>query len=86
MLSAALSIAALFAIGLLIAAVMPTAQGAQVLGGIRRSPLFGKPRPSEPEQIAVTAGVMNQAQVTIISRSGHTDLRVTPGGVLGICS
>jgi hypothetical protein len=50
---------------------------------IRRSPLFGRPQPSRPEQIAVTAGPMSQAQVTIIPRPGHTDLRVTPGGVLG---
>lgn len=50
---------------------------------IRRSPLFGRPHTSEPKLIAVTAGLMQQAQVRIIPQSGRTDLRVTPGGVLG---
>ncbi len=57
----------------------------EVLPGMRmpRSPLFGRPRPSEPELIMVTAGPMVRAQVRIIPRAGRTDLRITPGGVLG---
>jgi hypothetical protein len=50
---------------------------------MRRSPLFGKPRPAAPELIVVTGGTMTQAQVTVIPRAGHTDLQVTPGGILG---
>jgi hypothetical protein len=48
-----------------------------------RSPLLGSPRPDEPEVILVAASPMVQTQVRIIHRSGHTDRRVTPGGVLG---
>jgi hypothetical protein len=57
----------------------------EVLPGMRmrRSPLFGKPQPSEPDLIMVTAGRMIQAQVKIIPRAGRTDLKITPGGVLG---
>jgi hypothetical protein len=47
-----------------------------------RSPL-GKPRPDVPELIMVSAGPMVRAQVRIIPRPGRTDLRITPGGVLG---
>lgn len=57
----------------------------EVLPGTRmpRSPLFGSPRPSEPELIMVTASPMVRTQVRIIPRAGRTDLRITPGGVLG---
>lgn len=48
-----------------------------------RSPLLGSPKPAEPELILVTSGFISQAQVRIIRQAGHTDLRVTPGGVLG---
>jgi hypothetical protein len=50
---------------------------------MRRSPLFGGPEPGEPGMIVVTGGRMTQAQVTILSRGGRTELRVTPGGLLG---
>jgi hypothetical protein len=45
----------------------------EVLPGTRmpRSPLFGSPRPSEPELIMVTAGPMVRAQVRIIPRAAH---------------
>lgn len=57
----------------------------EVLPGMKmpRSPLFGRPRPSEPEQILVTAGPMVRAQVRIIPRDGHTNLQITPAGLLG---
>jgi hypothetical protein len=57
----------------------------EVQPGMRmpRSPLFGRPRPDKPELILVAAGPMVRAQVTIIRRSGHADIRVIPGGVLG---
>ena len=48
-----------------------------------RSPLFGSPRPDRPELILVSSGPMVRAQVRIIHRSGKTDIRVTPGGLLG---
>ncbi len=48
-----------------------------------RSPLFGRHRPSEPELIMVTSGAMVRAQVRVIPRAGRTDLRITPGGLLG---
>lgn len=48
-----------------------------------RSPLLGRPKPSEPELILVTSGPMYQAQVRVVHQAGHTDLRVTPGGVSG---
>jgi hypothetical protein len=48
-----------------------------------RTPLFGKPRPGEPGLIMVAASPMVRAQVRIIPRAGRTDLRITPGGVLG---
>jgi hypothetical protein len=38
---------------------------------IRRSPLFGKPRPAAPELIVVTGSTMTQAQVTVIHRPGE---------------
>ncbi len=48
----------------------------EVLPGMRmpRSPLFGRPRPSEPELIMVIASPMVRAQVRIIFRAGSTDL------------
>ena len=57
----------------------------EVLPGMQmpRSPLLGRPRPSEPELILVTANPMVRAQVRIIPRAGRTDLRITPAGVLG---
>ena len=48
-----------------------------------RTPLLGKPRPSEPGEIMVAASPMVRAQVRIIPRAGRTDLRITPAGVLG---
>jgi hypothetical protein len=56
----------------------------EVLPGMHmpRSPL-AEPRPGQPELILVTANPMVRAQVRIIPRDGRTDLRITPGGVLG---
>jgi hypothetical protein len=56
----------------------------EVRPGMRmpRSPLLS-PRPDEPGVILVSRGAMIRAQVRIIPRSGRTDLRVTPGGMLG---
>ncbi len=56
----------------------------QVLPGMRmpRAP-FGAPRPGAPELITVSAGAMTRAQVTVVPRDGGTDLRITPGGLLG---
>lgn len=57
----------------------------QVQPGIRmpRSPLFGPPRPDGPDLILVSSRPMVRAQVRIIRRPGQTDIRVTPGGILG---
>ncbi len=57
----------------------------EVLAGMKmpRSPVFGRPRLSEPELILVTASPMVRAQVRITPRAGRTDLQITPGGVLG---
>lgn len=57
----------------------------EVLPGMRmpRSPVLGKPRPGEPDQIMVAASPMVRAQVRIIHRAGQTDLRIIPGGLLG---
>ncbi len=57
----------------------------EVQPGMRmpRTPLFGAPRPDQPELILVSSGSMVRAQVRIIRRPGQTDIRVTPGGVLG---
>ena len=57
----------------------------EVASGMRmpRSPLFGSPRRDRPELILVSSGPMVRAQVRIIHRSGKTDIRVTPGGLLG---
>lgn len=57
----------------------------EVQPGMRmpRSPLFGGPRPDQPDVILVSAGAMVRAQVTILRRPGHADIRVTPGGLLG---
>ncbi|HEY6494867.1 MAG TPA: hypothetical protein VIZ43_16460 [Trebonia sp.] len=48
-----------------------------------RSPLFGGPQQAGPDLIMVAAGPMVRAQVKIIHRTGRTDLRITPGGLLG---
>jgi hypothetical protein len=57
----------------------------EVLPGMKmpRSPLFGRPRPSEPELILVTSGPMVRAQVRLIPGAGRTDLQITPAGLLG---
>jgi hypothetical protein len=59
--------------------------GYEVQAGMRmpRSPLFGSPQPDRPELILVSSSPMVRAQVRIIHRPGQTDIRVTPGGVLG---
>jgi hypothetical protein len=56
----------------------------EVQPGMRmpRSPL-GSPRPDRPELILVSSSPMVRAQVKLIHRPGQTDIRVTPGGVLG---
>ena len=57
-----------------------------VLPGMRitRIPL-GSPQAAEPDEIAVGKGPtpMVRAQVTIIRRGDHTDIRITPGGLAG---
>ncbi len=57
----------------------------EVVPGMRmpRTPLFGAPRPDRPELILVSASPMVRAQVRIIRRPRQTDIRVTPGGLLG---
>ncbi len=57
----------------------------EVVPGMRmpRSPLFGKPHADRPELILVSSSPMARAQVRIIRRPGQTDIRVTPGGLLG---
>lgn len=49
-----------------------------------RIPL-GSPRAAGADEIVVGKGPspMVRAQVTIIRRTGHTDIRITPGGVAG---
>lgn len=56
----------------------------EVQAGMRmpRAP-FGTPRPGNPELIMVTSSPMVRAQVTVVPRAGRTDLRISPGGVLG---
>jgi len=46
---------------------------------------IGGPEPAGPDEIMVGKGPtpMVRAQVTIIHRAGHTDIRITPGGVAG---
>ena len=57
-----------------------------VLPGMRmpRIPL-GSVQAADPDEILVEKGPtpMVRAQVTIIRRAGHTDIRITPGGVAG---
>ncbi len=45
----------------------------------------GSPEPAGPDEIMVGKGPtpMVRAQVTIIRQPDHTDIRITPGGVLG---
>jgi hypothetical protein len=49
-----------------------------------RLPL-GSPQAAGPDEIVVGKGStpMVRAQVTIIHRADHTDIRITPGGVAG---
>jgi hypothetical protein len=55
-----------------------------VLPGMRmpQAP-FGIPRPGAPELILVSLRPMVRAQVTVTRRGGQTDLRISPGGLLG---
>jgi hypothetical protein len=47
--------------------------------------LFGHPRPDLPDAILVGKGSNRvlRAEVNIVRRSGQTELRIRPGGVLG---
>jgi hypothetical protein len=57
-----------------------------VFPGMRMPRLpFGGPRASGPDEIVVGQGQnpMVRAQVTITRGDGHTDIRITPGGVAG---
>ena len=57
-----------------------------VLPGMRmpQAPI-GSPHPSGPDDIVVGKGSspMVRAQVSIVRRDGHTDIRITPGGLAG---
>jgi hypothetical protein len=57
-----------------------------VTGGERmtRNP-FGHPHPDQPDAILVGKGsnTVIRAEVDIVRRSDHTELRIRPGGVLG---
>jgi hypothetical protein len=56
----------------------------EVQPGVRMPrPPFAKPRPGGPELIMVTAGPMVRAQVKVSPQAGGTDLKITPGGMLG---
>ncbi len=57
----------------------------EVQPGMRmpRSPLFGRPRPDQPDVILVAASPLVRAQVTIVHRPGHADIRITPAGLAG---
>lgn len=46
---------------------------------------FGTVQAADPDQIMVEKGPspMVRAQVTIVRRADRTDIRITPGGVLG---
>jgi hypothetical protein len=46
---------------------------------------IGGPQPAGPDEIVVGKGPtpMVRAQLTITRRAGHTDIRITPGGVAG---
>jgi hypothetical protein len=46
---------------------------------------MGSPRTAKPDEIVVGKGPgpMVRAQVSIIRRADHTDIRITPGGVAG---
>lgn len=57
-----------------------------VVPGMRMTRIsFFKPRPDQPDAILVSirSDRVWRAQVRIIRRSGHTDIRVSPGGVAG---
>lgn len=57
-----------------------------VLPGMRMTRIpVGSPRTAGPDEIVVGKGPspMIRAQVTIIRRADHTDIRITPGGVAG---
>ncbi len=57
-----------------------------VFPGMRMTRLpIGSPRAADPDEIVVGKGPspMVRAQVTIIRRADHTDIRITPGGVAG---
>jgi hypothetical protein len=57
-----------------------------VLPGMRMTRIpIGAPQAACPDEIVVGKGPtpMVRAQVTIIRRDGHTDIRITPGGVAG---
>lgn len=46
---------------------------------------FGHPHPDQPDAILVGRGsnTVIRAEVNILRRSGHTELRIHPGGMLG---
>ncbi len=52
--------------------------------GVNNNPL-GRPRPNQPDTILVGIGAnrWTRAQVRIVRRPRDTDLRITPGGLLG---
>ncbi len=57
-----------------------------VLPGMRMTRIpIGSPRAADPDEIVVGKGPspMVRAQVTILRRADHTDIRITPGGVAG---
>jgi hypothetical protein len=56
----------------------------EVQPGVRMPrPPFAKPRPGAPKLIMVTAGPMVRAQVKVSPQAEGTDLKITPGGMLG---
>lgn len=57
-----------------------------VLPGMRMTRIpIGSPQAADPNEIVVGKGPspMVRAQVTIIRRADHTDIRITPGGAAG---
>jgi hypothetical protein len=58
----------------------------EVLPGMRMTRIpAGSPHAASPDEIMVGKGPtpMVRAQVTVIRRAGHTDIRITPGGLAG---